>query len=203
MRKSAGGRGGGNDKREREELVVALAAEVARDVALRETGAGRSGSVLVFLPGWDEIKEITKTLQVSICIKSRLPVCPYTKLTTFRSQSQGAARARTPCDEDHPSAQPGAPGGTTNCFRPVSPWDGEDHPGDEHRGEQRYDRRRQQRVAHAKPVGEHLRWPDHDLWRMGSDACCGERVWEALRFLFALGTERDRDAGCAADDREQ
>jgi HrpA-like RNA helicase len=83
VRKSAGGRGGGNDKREREELVVALAAEVARDVALRETGAGRSGSVLVFLPGWDEIKEITKTLQVSICIKSRLPVCPYTTLTTF------------------------------------------------------------------------------------------------------------------------
>ena len=58
-----GRKGGGNDKREREELVVALAAEVARSVALKETNAGRSGSVLVFLPGWDEIKEIMKTLE--------------------------------------------------------------------------------------------------------------------------------------------
>ena len=58
-----GGGGGAGDKREREELVVALAGEVARDVAAREVAAGRSGSVLVFLPGWDEIKEIMKTLE--------------------------------------------------------------------------------------------------------------------------------------------
>jgi ATP-dependent RNA helicase DHX36 len=67
VRKQRKGRGGGGgaagEKREREELVVALAAEVARAVALRETSAGRSGSVLVFLPGWDEIKAIMKTLE--------------------------------------------------------------------------------------------------------------------------------------------
>ena len=60
---SRGGGGAAGEKREREELVVALAAEVARAVALRETSAGRSGSVLVFLPGWDEIKAIMKTLE--------------------------------------------------------------------------------------------------------------------------------------------
>jgi ATP-dependent RNA helicase DHX36 len=51
------------DKREREELVVALAAEVARDVAAEEVRNGRKGSVLVFLPGWDEIKETMKVLE--------------------------------------------------------------------------------------------------------------------------------------------
>jgi hypothetical protein len=61
--KGGGGGGAAGDKREREELVVALAAEVARTVAARETADGRSGSVLVFLPGWDEIKEIMKTLE--------------------------------------------------------------------------------------------------------------------------------------------
>ena len=68
VRKQRSGRGGGGggaagEKREREELVVALAAETARTVALRETSEGRSGSVLVFLPGWDEIKNIMKILE--------------------------------------------------------------------------------------------------------------------------------------------
>ena len=58
-----GGGGAAGEKREREELVVALAAETARAVAARETSRGRSGSVLVFLPGWDEIKAIMKTLE--------------------------------------------------------------------------------------------------------------------------------------------
>ena len=62
--KAAGGGGGKmGDKREREELVVALAAEVARDVAAEEVSNGRKGSVLVFLPGWDEIKETMKVLE--------------------------------------------------------------------------------------------------------------------------------------------
>ena len=43
--------------------MVALAAEVARAVALRGNfrGAVRLGAV--FLPGWDEIKAIMKTLE--------------------------------------------------------------------------------------------------------------------------------------------
>jgi len=44
----------------REEYVVALAGEVAKDVAAREVAKGRSGSVLVFLPGWQEIKDVMK-----------------------------------------------------------------------------------------------------------------------------------------------
>jgi ATP-dependent RNA helicase DHX36 len=73
--KSGGGASG--DKREREELVVALAAEVARNVAKSELAAGRKGSILVFFPGWDEIKETMKVLnELPAAEKAGLLVLP-------------------------------------------------------------------------------------------------------------------------------
>ena len=83
--KTGGGGGGGGklgDKREREELVVALAAEVARDVARAELARGNRGSVLVFLPGWDEIKEIMKRLE------SDAPAAEYARLRVIPLHSQ-------------------------------------------------------------------------------------------------------------------
>ena len=83
---SGGGGGGGKrggiaDKREREELVVALAAEVAAQVSAAELAKGRKGSVLVFLPGWDEIKEAMKTLE-------SLPAEQYDSLQVIPLHSQ-------------------------------------------------------------------------------------------------------------------
>ena len=86
-RKMSGGGGGGGkrggiaDKREREELVVALAAEVAAQVSAAELAKGRKGSVLVFLPGWDEIKEAMKTLE-------SLPAEQYDSLQVIPLHSQ-------------------------------------------------------------------------------------------------------------------
>ena len=87
-RKIGGGGGGGGgkrggiaDKREREELVVALAAEVAAQVSAAELAKGRKGSVLVFLPGWDEIKEAMKTLE-------SLPAEQYDSLRVIPLHSQ-------------------------------------------------------------------------------------------------------------------
>ena len=77
-----GGKGGGiADKREREELVVALAAEVAAQVSKAELAKGRKGSVLVFLPGWDEIKECMKVLE-------NLPAAQYDALRVIPLHSQ-------------------------------------------------------------------------------------------------------------------
>ena len=86
-RKMSGGGGGGGkrggvaDKREREELVVALAAEVAAQVSAAELAKGRKGSVLVFLPGWDEIKEAMKMLE-------SLPAEQYDSLQVIPLHSQ-------------------------------------------------------------------------------------------------------------------
>ena len=43
-------------KREIGEITVSMVAKIAAHVAEQETAAGRKGSILCFLPGWDEIK---------------------------------------------------------------------------------------------------------------------------------------------------
>ena len=62
-------------------MVVALAAEVAAQVSAAELAKGRKGSVLVFLPGWDEIKEAMKTLE-------SLPAEQYDSLRVIPLHSQ-------------------------------------------------------------------------------------------------------------------
>jgi ATP-dependent RNA helicase DHX36 len=63
----AKGRGGGGGaskgKKERDELMVELAADVARSIARAELAKGRTGSILIFFPGWKEIKDTMKVLE--------------------------------------------------------------------------------------------------------------------------------------------
>lgn len=55
--------GKGKEEREVSELTIQLVAEVAKHVASVETDAGRKGSILCFLPGWDEIKAAMSILE--------------------------------------------------------------------------------------------------------------------------------------------
>ena len=59
----AGKRFGANETKEVSELTIQLLAEVAKHVAAIETDAGRKGSILCFLPGWDEIKSAMAILE--------------------------------------------------------------------------------------------------------------------------------------------
>ena len=53
----------GNEAKEVSELTIQLLIEVAKHVAALETDAGRQGSILCFLPGWDEIKSAMSILE--------------------------------------------------------------------------------------------------------------------------------------------
>ena len=59
----AGKRFGANETKEVSQLTIQLLAEVAKHVAAIETDAGRKGSILCFLPGWDEIKSAMAILE--------------------------------------------------------------------------------------------------------------------------------------------
>lgn len=64
MRKGAGDtRVRQNESKEVSELTMQLLVEVAKHIASIETDAGRKGSILCFLPGWDEIKTAMEILQ--------------------------------------------------------------------------------------------------------------------------------------------
>jgi ATP-dependent RNA helicase DHX36 len=56
-------RKGASSEKEVSEITVQLVAQVAKHVATVETDAGRKGSILCFLPGWDEIKAAMAVLE--------------------------------------------------------------------------------------------------------------------------------------------
>ena len=65
------------EKREVGDITVAMVAKIAQHVTKMETGAGRKGSILCFLPGWDEIKAVTEILEKSPRhLKSKMTVLP-------------------------------------------------------------------------------------------------------------------------------
>lgn len=53
------------DHREMAEITVELVSRLAQHLATVETQAGRKGSILCFLPGWDEIKQAMNILEKS------------------------------------------------------------------------------------------------------------------------------------------
>ena len=56
-------RKGESSEKEVSEITIQLVAQVAKHVATVETDAGRKGSILCFLPGWDEIKAAMAILE--------------------------------------------------------------------------------------------------------------------------------------------
>lgn len=64
-------------KREIGDLTIAIVAKIAQHVTEMETDAGRKGSILCFLPGWDEIKAATAILEASTPdLKSKMIILP-------------------------------------------------------------------------------------------------------------------------------
>ena len=65
------------EKREMGEVTVSLICKMAQYVARSETSAGRKGSVLCFLPGWDEIRDAMTLLEESDpSVRSRMVLLP-------------------------------------------------------------------------------------------------------------------------------
>lgn len=64
-------------KREIGEITIAMLAKIAQRVTALETDAGRKGSILCFLPGWDEIKAATEILEGSPrSLRSKMSILP-------------------------------------------------------------------------------------------------------------------------------
>mmetsp|Transcript_33026 Transcript_33026/g.69511 ORF Transcript_33026/g.69511 Transcript_33026/m.69511 type:complete len:1352 (-) Transcript_33026:200-4255(-) len=65
-------------EREAEDSIVKLVAKLALHLSEVEIDAGRKGSILCFLPGWDEIKEVTSLLEkeANMDFKDRMNILP-------------------------------------------------------------------------------------------------------------------------------
>jgi HrpA-like RNA helicase len=65
------------DKREIGDITVALLAQIAQYIARVETDSGRAGSILCFLPGWDEINQAMALLEESDpLLKQKMLILP-------------------------------------------------------------------------------------------------------------------------------
>ena len=89
----------GKLKREVGDITVAMVAKIAQHVAESETDAGRKGSILCFLPGWDEIKAATEILEQSEWhLKNKMKILPLHSTIPQEDQHKVFKPAKWRCE---------------------------------------------------------------------------------------------------------